>query len=63
MCAVTRFRYIGVLFHIVYYYPGENIVCYTEDFVTQKFVKIEVPLSYIPWLPFVYIAVDELGNS
>ena len=29
--AITRFRYIEVLFQIFYYYRGKEIVRYTED--------------------------------
>ena len=31
--AITRFRFIVFLFHILYYYWVEKIVRYTEDFV------------------------------
>ena len=34
--ALTRFRYIEVLFHIFYYYW--KIVRHTEDFVIQRFI-------------------------
>ena len=39
---ITRFRYIDVLFHIVYYYWGKKKkkkkkVCFTEDFVMKRF--------------------------
>ena len=36
--AITRFRYIKVLFHMFYYYWGEENVCYTKDFRIQRFV-------------------------
>ena len=32
LLTITRFRYIEVLFHIVYYYWDKEIVLYTEDF-------------------------------
>lgn len=32
--AITRFRYVEVLFHIFYYCWVKNIVYFTEDFVT-----------------------------
>ena len=31
--AITKFRYMEVLFHIFYYYGVKKIVRYTEDFV------------------------------
>ena len=37
--AITRFRYIEVLFHIFYYYQGKGnrVFFYTDDFVAQRF--------------------------
>lgn len=34
--AITRSRYVEVLFHIFYYCWVKNIVYFTEDFVTSR---------------------------
>ena len=41
MFTIRRFCYIDVLFQIFYYYWGcGDIICNTEDFVIQKFIKL-----------------------